>query len=104
MCRETIISCVLDLPFPPNIYATIAPGESIGKDHEWSLFGVKNARFLRDSRFLPGIDISGDDMFFLSFPFCAHHLSRALDFLYPCNEGCSFARSTCSKNEFINHD
>ena len=84
MCRETTISCVLDLPFS---------------------FGAKNARFLGDTRFFPGIDISlGDDMCFFVFPFCAHHLSRALDFLYPCNEGCSFAGSTCSKNEFINHD
>ena len=104
MCRETIIICVLDFPFSQNIYATLAPGESIGKDHEWSLFGAKNARFLRDSRFLPGIDISGADRCFFVFQFCAHLLSRALDFLYPCNEGCSFARSTCSKDEFINHD
>ena len=38
MCRETITSCVLDFPFSQNIYATLAPGESIGKDNEWSLF------------------------------------------------------------------
>lgn len=53
MCRETIISCVLDLPFS---------------------FGAKNARFLGDSRFLSGIDISGADLCF----FCLSLLRASL--------------------------